>query len=94
MKKYWVYLKNKYIFTICIFLIYTLFLDDTDIFTIFNHNVKLSKLEQAKMETSMKLDSTVQLLNLLKYEDQLESYAREKKLFKKENEDIFVISYE
>ncbi len=75
-------------------MIYALFLDDTDIFTIVNHNSKLRKLEQAKEETSEKLESTTQLLKKLKYEDALESYAREKKLFKLDNEDIFMISYE
>jgi hypothetical protein len=34
------------------------------------------------------------LLKKLRYSNELESFAREKKFFKKENEDIFVISYE
>lgn len=94
MKKYISHIKNKYLVTTILFLVYTLFLDDTDIFTIINHNGKLRKLEQAKEETAIKLDSTTLLLKKLKYEDALESYAREKKLFKLDNEDIFVISYE
>ena len=94
MKKYLSYLKNKYIFTIVVFVFYFLFLDDTDIFSIVNHTRKLNRLERAKEETSTKLDSTKLLLKKLQYSDELESYAREKKLFKKDNEDIFILSYE
>lgn len=94
MKKYIIYLKNKYILTSCIFLVYFFFLDDTDIFTIVNHTRKLNHLEEQKIITSQKLDSTTLLIKRLRHDSELESYAREKKLFKKENEDIFVISYE
>jgi cell division protein DivIC len=94
MKKWWGYIQNKYIFTTVLFLIYSLFLDDVDVFTIVNHNRKLNKLEISKQETEYKLDSTQTLLQTLRYDDQLESFAREHKLYKKENEDIFVISRE
>ena len=94
MKKLWSYIQNKYIFATVLFVIYSLFLDDVDIFTIVNHNRKLNKLEISKTETSHKLDSTQNLLGTLKYDDQLESFAREHKLYKKEDEDIFVISKE
>jgi hypothetical protein len=74
--------------------LYFLFLDDTDVFTLINHNRKLNHLEASKLETSQKLDSTLTLLKRLRFSSELESYAREKKFFKKENEDIFVISRE
>lgn len=94
MKKYGKYLKNKFIFTTCLFFVYILFLDDVDIFTIINQNRKLSKLEESKIELSEKLNSTQAILKELKYDSALESYAREEKLFKRDDEDIFVISYE
>jgi cell division protein DivIC len=94
MKRSLKYLKNKYIFTTCVFVLYFLFLDDTDVFTLINHNRKLNHLEASKLETSQKLDSTLTLLKRLRFSSELESYAREKKFFKKENEDIFVISRE
>lgn len=71
-----------------------LFLDDIDIFTIVNQNRKLNKLEVSKSEVSEKLITIQATLKELKYPSELESYAREEKLFKKDNEDIFVISYE
>lgn len=71
-----------------------MFLDDTDIFTIVNHNIKLGHLKASKELTYHKLDSTSNLLKKLKYSSELESFAREKKMFKKDDEDVFVISYE
>lgn len=73
---------------------YILFLDDIDIFTIVNQNRKLERLEETKMEVSKKLEITRSTLKKLRYISELESYAREEKLFKKDNEDIFILSYE
>lgn len=94
MKKYANYFKNKFIFTTCLFLVYILFLDDVDIFTIINQNRKLGHLEASKIEIEAKLHKTKTTLKELKYASNLESYAREEKLFKKDDEDIFIISYE
>ena len=94
MKKYAKYFKNKFIFTTCLFFVYILFLDDVDIFTIINQNRKLSHLEESKIEISEKLTKTKATLKELKHASNLESYAREEKLFKKDDEDIFIISYE
>jgi hypothetical protein len=54
----------------------------------------LGKLDESKVELSEKLNATQSLLKELKYDSALESYAREEKLFKLDDEDIFVISYE
>ena len=87
------YLKNKYGLTIFIFLIYVLFLDDLDIFSIISQKQKLNKLEIQRDEMKNQLTSnrfTLRKLNKINY---LEAYARSEKFFKKENEEIFVISY-
>lgn len=94
MIKYVKYFKNKFILTSCLFFIYILFLDDIDIFTIINQNSKLSHFELEKSEVSKKLARTKLTLKKLKYTSELENYAREEKLFKRDNEEIFVISYE
>lgn len=88
------YLKNKYAVAIGIFVVYTLFLDDVDIFTIVRQNMKLSTLEKQKEQTLRQLSETKEALGKLESVSGLERYAREKKLFKKDDEDIFVISYE
>ena len=94
MKKYLVYFKNKFILTSTIFVIYALFLDDNDIFSMVTHANKLSNLEEAKIEVSKKLERTKFTLKQMRYTSEIERYAREKKFFKRDNEDIFVITYE
>ena len=94
MKKWGTYLKNKFILTGILFLIYILFLDDVDIFTIFNQIGKRNKIDAATKEAEVKLKATRYILRKLHYTSELESFAREEKMFKKDDEDIFVISYE
>ena len=94
MEKLVGYFKNKFILTSFLFLVYSLFLDDVDIFTIINQKRKYYRLLEAKADVSEKLAQVKTQLNKLNFTTELESYAREKKLFKKENEDIFIISTE
>lgn len=77
-----------------VFFVYALFLDDNDIFTIIGQKRKLNKLELAKRETAKNLEETREVLEKLKYPSEVERFAREKKFFKKDNEDVFVIFYE
>jgi hypothetical protein len=94
ISRYSKYYKNKYIIAGVVFFVYSLFLDDLDIFTIFNQNRKLIRLEASCEDISRKLDSTRTLYRDLRNNNSLESFAREKKFFKKKDEDIFVISYQ
>jgi cell division protein DivIC len=94
MKKYLVYFKNKFILTSTIFVIYALFLDDNDLFSMVTHANKLRNLEKTKVEVSKKLERTKFTLKQMRYTSEIERYAREKKFFKRDNEDIFVITYE
>jgi hypothetical protein len=94
MKKQLRYLKNKYILTGLIFAVYSLFLDENDLFSIIAHKRKLTVLNESKAEMQAKLDDVSSTLRKLRYTSEVERYAREKKLFKKDDEDIFVISYE
>ena len=87
------YLKNKYGLTLFVFLIYVLFLDDLDIFSIISQKQKLNKLEIQRNDMKNQLISTRSILRKLNKINYLESYARSQKFFKKENEEIFVISY-
>lgn len=88
------YFKNKYIIATSFFVIYALFLDDVDVFTVIRQNKKLSELEEQKTLIQQQLRETQETREKLNSISGLERYAREKKLFKKDNEDIFVISYE
>lgn len=94
MVKYLKWFRNKYILTLVIFLVYNLFLDDIDLFSILTQNRKLSKLRTDQSEVTLKLNETKKTLRELKHGYALEKYAREEKLFKKDDEDVFIITYE
>ena len=87
------YLKNKYGLTLFVFLIYVLFLDDLDVFSIISQKQKLNKLEIQRDDMKNQLTSTRFTLRKLNKINYLEAYARSEKFFKKENEEIFVITY-
>jgi hypothetical protein len=54
----------------------------------------MSRLQANKQEVAAKLQETKYTLQQLKHMHALEKYAREEKLFKREDEDIFVITNE
>jgi hypothetical protein len=91
MIKYLRHLRNKYVLTIVVFSVYMLFLDDVDVFTIIRQEIKLNKLQEEKQEINGKYLKTKATLDQLDNMESLERYAREQKMFKKADEDIFVI---
>jgi len=86
--------KNKFKLTFVIFLVYLLFLDDVDVFNVARQEIKLSKLQEEKAILLEKYNETKSTLNQLDDTAALERFAREQKLFKRDNEDIFVIVQE
>jgi hypothetical protein len=86
-------LKNKYFLTLFIFFIYTLFLDDFDVFVIISQKNKLIHLREQRDEMHKQLIISKDIYKKLNHINYLESYARSNKFFKKDNEEIFVISY-
>jgi len=71
--------------------VYVLFLDDVDVFNVVRQRVKLNKLKQEKEMLSEKFNEAKFTLDQLDNTEALERFAREQKLFKRDNEDIFVI---
>lgn len=80
--------------TSVIFLLYALLLDDWDIFHLVKQNIKLKELNEQREATKAKLIQAQTTLKKLQSPTGLEAFAREEKFFKKNDEDIFVISYE
>jgi hypothetical protein len=68
-------------------------LDEVDIFDIISRKRTLSKIEEDIVDKEQKLYKVKYTLRRLHHTSELERYAREHKLFKKENEDIFIITY-
>ena len=87
------YFKNKYWVTIFIFLTYVLFLDELDVFSIIIQKNKLIELEIQRDDMKSQLLSTRATLRKLNKINYLESYARSQKFFKKDDEEIFIITY-
>ena len=88
------YVRNKYVITFFVFLIYFLFLDDMDIFMLVKQTNKLNKLKAHKKDMALQLQETRKELKMLNNINTLEAYARSEKFFKQKDDDIFVISYE
>ena len=86
-------LKNKFTITTICFLAYIIFIDDNDIFYITNQKNKLSELKSRNNKMKNQLSQTKNILKKIENLDYLEAYARENKFFKKDDEDIFVITY-
>lgn len=93
MKRILPFFKNKFIITSLIFVTYIVFIDSNDIFFISSQKNKLKELETRNNKMKKQLSETKNVLKKIKNLDYLEAYAREKKFFKKENEEIFVITY-
>jgi cell division protein DivIC len=87
------FFKNKFFITTICFLAYIIFIDDNDIFYITKQKSKLNDLKIRNEKIKNQLSQTINTLKKIEDLDNLEAYARENKFFKKDDEDIFVITY-
>ena len=86
------FLKNFYFLTGSLFLIFMLFISDSNLIRQYQLTNKLRKLENEKAYYSVKIKEVEKdRSELMTDEDLLEKFAREKYLMKKEKEDIYVI---
>lgn len=85
-------IKNKYILTLLIFLIWLLFFDRNNLIDRAKELSHLRQLEKDKQYYLERIDKDSKRLEQLKTNNKnLEKFAREQYLMKKDNEDIFVI---
>jgi len=77
-----------------LFVTYALFLDDYDIFTLLNQKKRLSVIIEKKEKVDQNLLITKETLNDLRSMENVVNYARSVKFFKKDDEDIFIITRE
>src|SRR3954469_4632111 len=87
--------KNKYVFTPILFLIWIAFFDKNDFISQYTSRKQLQELRQDRIyyETEIKTNKE-KLYELMSSKANLEKFAREKYLMKKDNEDIFLIVYD
>ena len=93
MQKFFSLFKNKFFLTFSLFLIYTFVLSDSDILYLFKKKNEIRKTNEKIELVTKNIDSLNLKLKNLKTKEGVEKFAREKKFFKRENEDIFVKSY-
>jgi len=84
--------KNKYIFTSLVFLLWLLLFDQNNLSERRKSTREYNQLVQEKEYYQKKITEDRKRINELKTNtDNLEKFAREQYLMKKDNEDIFVI---
>ena len=85
-------LRNKYVFTFIGFLVWITFFDRNDLFARYKYYKELCKLEEEREYYLSEIDKNRKdMYELMSDPANLEKFAREKYLMKKENEDIFII---
>lgn len=86
---------NKYLITGIAFAIWMLFFDRNDVTLQIKRITELNKLEQNEQNMALRIKNTEAELKLLKTNPEtLEKYAREKYLMKKDNEDLYIITFD
>lgn len=85
------YIKNKYVIVLLGMIIYLLFLEEMDLFTLGKYKSKVNDLENQKEYLDQEIIETRQSITELSTDEAaLEKFAREQHYMKRENEDVFV----
>lgn len=84
--------KNKYVLTVIAFVIWISFFDRNDLYSQFIYRQQLKKLEVDKQYYVSEIEQNkVDMQELMSDPENLEKYAREHYLMKRDNEEIFLI---
>lgn len=91
-KKLLTYIKNKYTLTFLAFVIWVSFFDKNDVLSQMDLRKEVKKLETEKQYFVTEIDKNkTDMKELMTNPKNLEKFAREKYLMKKDNEDVFVL---
>lgn len=94
-KKPWLKIvSNKYLLISLLFGVWMLFLDNYSYMDQRQLNKQIDELQDNKKYYQDEIRKDNQSIKLLKNQDQVEKYAREKYYMKKDSEDIYIIEYE
>ncbi len=92
MKKAFSTLKNKYLITLIVLIVWVIFFDKNDLKTQLELRKEVKQLEEERDYFAKEIHSiTSDIKELYTNPKTLEKFAREKYLMKRDNEDIFVI---
>ena len=85
---------NIYVIILTIFVVWMLFFDENSYLTHREFNKEIEELEIWTNYHKNKINKDKETIKKLQDSLQLERYAREKYLMKKENEDIYIIEFD
>lgn len=95
MKKFKHLFTNKYLISGIAFAIWMMFFDTNDFPLQIRRVRELDKIEQNEKNMAFKISNTQQELKLLKTNPKtLEKYAREKYMMKKDNEELYIVTFD
>ena len=84
--------KNKYFLVIIGLIVWLLYFDKNDVFTQFDLVAKCNKLNTEKDYYIAEIENNKkEIVELQTNKESLETFAREKYLMKRDNEDVFVL---
>ena len=85
-------MRNKYLITFIVFLVWIFFIDKFDIITQIKMNKEFKQLKEQQefYKSEVEKDSTI-IYNLNNNPEEQERFARERFLMKKDNEDLFIV---
>ena len=86
------WLKNKYFLTLSGFIVWMLFFDERDFFTIRHYRQELKELQQSKNYYTAEIQANQDKLHITP--NILEKAARENYYMKRDNEDLYLITAE
>jgi cell division protein DivIC len=95
IRKIFPYIKNKFILTILVFLAWIIFFDQNNLVDRYISYRQIRQLERDKEYYRMRIrEDSTRMDELRTDNENLEKFAREQYLMKRENEDIFIIEFE
>ena len=86
------FLFNKYFLALSLFIVWMLFFDRNDFFTLMERKKELAQIESGKAYFSQKIAEGKKFsVDMRSNADAVEKFVREKYLMKRDNEDLFLI---
>ncbi len=94
-KKLLHYLKNKYVISLAVFIVWIMFFDQNNLLDRYINYKQIQQLERDKQYFRERITEDSTRMNELKTDNEnLEKFAREQYLMKRESEEIFIIEFE
>lgn len=88
------FITNIYVIILVFFIVWMVFFDENSVLIHYEFNKEIKKLNTEKNYFKTEIVKDKKIIDSLKKPNQLEKFAREKYLMKKENEDIYIIQYD